>query len=116
MKGVLLVVASLASAVLCRSQGQAVPASCRLVAQAALVELLEEAGLPPVCAALATEDDADTELGVVLAEAVQVGLNRPRNREFRCRSCCHAFLDPVAPRMVYKLQLEAVSWHTSKGS
>jgi hypothetical protein len=44
----------------------------RLVAQAALVELLEEAGLPPVCAALATEDDADQQLGVVLAETVQV--------------------------------------------
>ena len=45
----------------------------RLAAQAALVELLEEAGLPPVCAALAVEDDADKQLGTVLAEAVQVG-------------------------------------------
>ena len=46
--------------------------ACRLAAQAALVELLEEAGLPPVCAALAVEDDADKQLGTVLAEAVQV--------------------------------------------
>ncbi len=37
------------------------------------MELLEEAGLPPVCAALAVEDDADKQLGTVLAEAVQVG-------------------------------------------
>lgn len=44
----------------------------RLAAQAALVELLEEAGLPPVCAALAVEEDADKQLGTVLAEAVQV--------------------------------------------
>lgn len=44
----------------------------RLAAQAALVELLEESGLPPVCAALAVEEDAEKQLGRVLAEAVQV--------------------------------------------
>lgn len=47
--------------------------ACRLTAQAALVELVEESGLPPVCAALAVAEDADKQLGVVLAEAVQVG-------------------------------------------
>lgn len=45
---------------------------CRLAAQAALVELVEEQGLPPVCAALALEEDADVPLGRVLAQAVQV--------------------------------------------
>ena len=45
---------------------------CRLAAQAALVELVEEQGLPPVCAALAVEEDADVPLGRVLAQAVQV--------------------------------------------
>ena len=45
---------------------------CRLAAQAALVELIEEQGLPPVCAALAVAEDADTQLGRVLAQAVQV--------------------------------------------
>ncbi|BDA46139.1 hypothetical protein COCOBI_08-2310 [Coccomyxa sp. Obi] len=48
----------------------------KLAAQAALVELLEEAGLPPVCAALAVEDDADKQLGKVLAEAVQAQRTR----------------------------------------
>ena len=46
--------------------------ACRLAAQAALVELVEEQGLPPVCAALAVEEDADVPLGRVLAQAVQV--------------------------------------------
>ena len=36
------------------------------------MELLEEAGLPPVCAALAVAEDSDKQLGAVLAEAVQV--------------------------------------------
>ena len=45
---------------------------CRLAAQAALVELVEEQGLPPVCAALAVEEDGDVPLGRVLAQAVQV--------------------------------------------
>jgi hypothetical protein len=49
----------------------------RLVAQAALIELLEEAGLPPICAALAVQEDADKQLGKVLAEAVQVLLKIP---------------------------------------
>ena len=44
----------------------------RLAAQAALVELVEEQGLPPVCAALAVQEDADVLLGRVLAQAVQV--------------------------------------------
>ncbi|EIE24175.1 hypothetical protein COCSUDRAFT_41460 [Coccomyxa subellipsoidea C-169] len=48
----------------------------KLAAQAALVELLEESGLPPVCAALAVEEDADTQLGTVLAEAVQAQRTR----------------------------------------
>ena len=45
---------------------------CRLAAQAALVELVEEQGLPPICAALAVQEDADVQLGRVLAQAVQV--------------------------------------------
>ena len=45
---------------------------CRLAAQAALVELVEEQGLPAVCAALAVQEDADKQLGRVLAQAVQV--------------------------------------------
>ena len=44
---------------------------CRLAAQAALVELVEEQGLPPVCAALAVQEDADKQLGRVLAQAVE---------------------------------------------
>jgi len=47
-------------------------AMCRLAAQAAVVELIEEQGLPPVCAALAVQEDADQQLGRVLAQAVQV--------------------------------------------
>lgn len=36
------------------------------------MELVEEQGLPPVCAALALAEDADVPLGRVLARAVQV--------------------------------------------
>lgn len=45
----------------------------RRTAQDALVELLEEAGLPPVCVADALEEELDMPLGAVLAAAVQVG-------------------------------------------
>ena len=45
----------------------------RRTAQDALVELLEEAGLPPVCVADALEDELGMPLGAVLAAAVQVG-------------------------------------------
>ncbi len=37
------------------------------------MELLEEAGLPPVCVADALEEELDLQLGAVLAAAVQVG-------------------------------------------
>ena len=37
-----------------------------------VVELLEEAGLPPLCIAMAEEEDADRVVGEVLAEAVKV--------------------------------------------
>ena len=55
------------------------------------MELLEEAGLPPVCAALAVEEDADKQLGTVLAEAVQVTRHqRPPGKVGSCvlrRAC-----------------------------
>lgn len=38
----------------------------------ALVQLLEDTGLPPLCVALAREKDAQRELGEVLADAVKV--------------------------------------------
>ena len=38
------------------------------------MELIEEQGLPPVCAALAVEEDRDKQLGRVLAEAVRVSI------------------------------------------
>ena len=41
-------------------------------AVATIVELLEESGLPPVCVAVASSEDARRPLGQVLAEAVQV--------------------------------------------
>ncbi|KAK9818233.1 hypothetical protein WJX72_009160 [[Myrmecia] bisecta] len=52
----------------------------KLAAQAALVELLEGSGLPPVCIAVATQDLADTVLGEVLAAAVkeQRGRKNPK--------------------------------------
>ena len=40
-----------------------------------IVELLEEAGLPPLCIAMAEEDDADRVVGEVLAEAVKVTMS-----------------------------------------
>jgi len=55
---------------------------CRLAAQAAVVELIEEQGLPPVCAALAVREDADQQLGRVLAQAVQV--SSPSLNTFFC--------------------------------
>ena len=39
------------------------------------MELIEEQGLPPICAALAVEEDCDKQLGRVLAEAVQVSIH-----------------------------------------
>ena len=48
------------------------------------MELVEEQGLPPVCAALAVAEDADKPLGRVLARAVQVRASPP--------SCCSRFL------------------------
>ena len=48
-----------------------------------VVELLEEAGLPPLCIAMAEETDADRVVGEVLAEAIKVNLShylqRPPN-------------------------------------
>ena len=45
------------------------------------MELVEEQGLPPVCAALAVREDADVPLGRVLAQAVQVRAPpQPRDR------------------------------------
>lgn len=41
-------------------------------AVAAAVEVLEESGLPPLCIAIADEQDAAQPLGRVLAEAVRV--------------------------------------------
>lgn len=38
----------------------------------AIVDLLEEAGLPPLCIAVAEEVDADRLVGEVLAEAIKV--------------------------------------------
>ena len=46
----------------------------RLMAVATAVELLEESGLPPLCVAIAMEEDAARPLGHVLAQAVQVRL------------------------------------------
>ncbi|CAL5227845.1 g10877 [Coccomyxa viridis] len=53
----------------------------KLAAQAALVELVEEQGLPPVCAALAVQEDADVLLGRVLAQAVQAQRTRRNPRK-----------------------------------
>ena len=39
------------------------------------MELIEEQGLPPVCAALAVEEDSNKQLGRVLAEAVRVSIH-----------------------------------------
>ena len=39
-----------------------------------IVELLEESGLPPLCIAMAEEEDADRVVGEVLAEAVKVNM------------------------------------------
>ena len=51
---------------------RALAAGRRRTAQATLVELLEEAGLPPVCVAAANAEQRDEQLGAVLAAAVQV--------------------------------------------
>ena len=40
-----------------------------------IVELLEEAGLPPLCIAMAEETDAHRVVGEVLAEAIKVTLS-----------------------------------------
>jgi len=45
---------------------------CSLKAVATAVELLEESGLPPLCAAIAMEEDARRPLGQLLAEAAKV--------------------------------------------
>lgn len=46
---------------------------CRQVAQVTVLELLEGAGLPPLCVAVASEELEGRVLGQVLAEAVKVG-------------------------------------------
>ena len=46
-------------------------AARRRTARAALVELMEEGGLPPVCVAEAVPEEYDSQLGAVLAAAVQ---------------------------------------------
>lgn len=54
---------------------------CRMTAVATAVELLEESGLPPLCVAIAMEEDASKTLGAVLAQAVQVSFLAARNVE-----------------------------------
>ena len=49
-----------------------------LKAVATAVELLEESGLPPLCAAVAVAEDAGRPLGLVLAAAVQVRSSFPK--------------------------------------
>lgn len=46
-------------------------------AVAATVEVLEESGLPPLCVAMADEEDARQPLGRVLAETVRVSSHNP---------------------------------------
>ncbi len=46
--------------------------ACSLEAVATIVELMEESGMPPLCAALAASCDVARPLGSILAEAVQV--------------------------------------------
>ena len=70
---------------------RAFAAGCRRTAQATLLELLEEAGLPPVCVAAASAEQRNEQLGAVLAAAVQVrcaDINRYSYiaRHERCRS------------------------------
>eukprot|EP00803_Ostreobium_quekettii_P004033 evm.model.scf_665.5 EVM.evm.TU.scf_665.5 scf_665:38896-43254(-) len=48
----------------------------RVEAQAAVVELLEESGLPPVCVGVAAEETQDMLLGELLAEAVKMQRGR----------------------------------------
>ena len=47
----------------------------------AIVDLLEEAGLPPLCIAVAEEVDGDRVVGEVLAEAIKVWQNK---KDFTC--------------------------------
>lgn len=49
--------------------------NCSGAAVLTVVELVEEAGLPPLCIAMAEETDADRVVGEVLAEAVKVHLS-----------------------------------------
>lgn len=51
------------------------PCVVRLSAQAAVIELLEDSGMPGLCVATASQDNAHRKVGEVLAEAVKV---RPR--------------------------------------
>ena len=74
---------------------------CSPAAQSAVVELLEESGLPPICVAIADPSNADGVLGEVLVAAVKVSacpqgnvamsLSMSKLRRFRkdgkC-SCC----------------------------
>eukprot|EP00884_Botryococcus_braunii_P004215 jgi/Botrbrau1/13795/Bobra.0056s0045.2 len=55
-------------------------AGMKLTAQAALVELLESSGLPPVCVAVAFENEKHYKVGEILAEAVkeQRGRKNPK--------------------------------------
>lgn len=48
--------------------------SCSLEAVATVIELMEESGMPPLCAAVALERDAGRPLGAVLSEAIRVRL------------------------------------------
>lgn len=52
-----------------------------MTAVATAVELLEESGLPPLCVAIAMEEDASKTLGAVLAQAVQVSYVAASNVE-----------------------------------
>jgi hypothetical protein len=97
---------------------------CRLAAQAALVELLEESGLPPLCAALAAEEDADRQLGAVLAEAVQVRhlailplplpLLSPMSSSNQCK---HTIVSPRSCRLLKALCERCLSCdrHSARG-
>jgi hypothetical protein len=57
------------------------PPPCSIKTQATLLELLEESGLPPICATMALEQDAQARLGQLLAEAVKEQRSRKNPRD-----------------------------------
>ena len=48
----------------------------KVEAQAAVAELLEESGLPPICLGIATKETRDMPLGELLAESLRMQRNR----------------------------------------